>query len=63
MEKQKFTINYSCKHYFGVRTVEAETKQEAIEIAKQRCYNEHPTQWDSSPKVKRECGNCDLKLK
>lgn len=60
----EYRVHYDCKHYFGQRKVYARTEEEAKLSCKLLCENEHPTKYDSSIEVKRDCGiNCKLKVK
>lgn len=56
----KYELHYSCKHYFGLVTVEAENKEQAILAGTEKIKCEH----QSTPKTRAECKKtCGLKFK
>jgi len=57
----KFTCNYSCKHYFGERSIEAKTKEDALIGLKLNIESNHR---NTSKETLEDCGKkCKLKIK
>lgn len=59
--ENKYTCTYSCKHYFGEKTIMARNENDAKIGLKLKIENNHI---DTSPKTRSDCGNkCNLKIK
>ncbi len=60
----KFTCDYNCKHYFGCRTFEADSLEDATKKVNEELKKSHVGSWDGDKKVDAECTRkCKLKFK
>ncbi len=58
---QKYHCDYSCKHYFGFKTINAKNEKEALIGVKIKIEQGHI---NTSKKTISDCGNkCKLKIK
>lgn len=60
----KFTCDYNCKHYFGFRTFEADSIEDATNKVSEVLQKSHIGSWDGDKKVDAECNHkCKLRFK